>query len=85
LPIKPQNEVLWRPTFDVNVEGELLGFIGKLIRHAIAIDIDLEASRRFADRKRTFIKKNGMICDVTPVEGRLLGSRSTAYGLRGEN
>jgi hypothetical protein len=50
--VEPKHKVLRRPAFDIDIEGELLGFVGELIRDAIAIDIDFEASRRFASQMR---------------------------------
>ena len=47
---------LRRPPFDIDVEHQLFLFVGELIGDAVAVEVDLEAARRLADRERAFTK-----------------------------
>src|SRR3546814_16804051 len=68
LAVEPQHQGLRRPAFHRHVESKLLFLVGERIGDMLAVEVDLEAARRLADRELALAALRGMVVQGPVVE-----------------
>ena len=61
LPVQPQDQRLLRPTFNLDVQAQLLLFAGEPIGQSIPVQVDLEAVGGFTDGEFVLVQPGRVV------------------------